>query len=145
MVLDITLNDWEYANCDRIHLWPGNPRVEFYAPYGVHSDSASLDSPPAIIDGRTMVPLRFIGEALGAVVLWDGETRKITYLSDNRLIELTVGQTTVLVGGRTVNMDTAPMLINDRTMVPIRFVRQWLGAVVKWDDAEKKVELIYMK
>jgi len=142
--LEIILGEWEYANCERILLWPGSSRVELFAPDGVPKGSFALDSPPVIVDGRAMVPLRFIGEVLGAEVFWDEALRKVTYISGTRLIELTVGQPSALVGGRVMSMDAAPLIINSRTMVPVRFVSQWLGAVTKWDDIEKKVEIIYI-
>ena len=100
--------------------------------------------PPLIIDGRTMVPLRFIGEALGAQVIWDEATSKVTYLAGSRLIELTVGQTEVLVGGRVVQSDTPPIIVSGRTMVPVRFVSRWLGAAVDWDADLQRVDISYI-
>jgi hypothetical protein len=49
------------------------------------------------------------------------------------------------VNGRPEKIDVAPQIIDDRTMVPIRFVGQWLGAVVRWDDAQKRVDIAWLK
>ena len=139
------LADWEYRSLYRIYLWPDQPRAEYYNPGGGYAGSADLDAAPAIVDGRTMVPLRFIGEALGAEVIWDGETRQVIYITEARRILLTVGQRYVLIDGQTVEIDAEPRIIGGRTMVPVRFVGQWLGAAVKWDEALKRVEIAYLK
>jgi hypothetical protein len=143
--LESGLATWENQHLHRIYLWPGNNRVEYYQPGGLPDGDANLDVPPEIRDGRTFVPLRFVGEALGADVFWDGATQQVTYIAGSRHLVLTIGQTTMLVGGRPVETDAAPMIVNNRTIVPIRFVGQWLGALVKWDDGLKRVEIGYVK
>ncbi|MCL1848255.1 MAG: copper amine oxidase N-terminal domain-containing protein [Clostridiales bacterium] len=144
-VLEFTLTSWGNAHLHRIYLWLDNTTVEYYEPGGVPAGNASLDVPPRIVDGRTMAPLRFVGEALGAEVDWDGETRQVAYTAGGRRILLTVGQKTAMIGDRMVEMDIPPMIINDRTMVPVRFVSQWLGAAVRWDESLRRVELSYYR
>ena len=141
--LESRLAAWEYANLHRIILQPDSATVEFFGPGGAPAGVSSLDVPPRIVDGRTMVPLRFIGEALGAEVDWNGESRQVIYTAGDRRIVLTLDQKTVLAGERIVEMDTPPMIIQDRTMVPVRFVSQWLGAVVKWNEEAGRVEISY--
>ena len=136
---------WEEQNMYKIYLWLDNTTVEYYGPGGVSAGTATLDVPPRIVDGRTMAPLRFVGEVLGAEVIWDGETQQVAYTAGERRITLTVGQATATIGGYDVVMDIPPMIINDRTMVPVRFVSQWLGAIVRWDEALRRVEISYMK
>jgi hypothetical protein len=143
--LERRLADWEHHNLSLVSLWPDDTRVEYFAPGGVPEGVGSLDVPPKIIDGRTMVPLRFVGETLGAEVIWNGDTRQVAYIAGSRQLLLTVGQTDALVNGRPEKIDTAPQIINDRTMVPVRFVGQWLGAVVRWDDAQKRVDIGWLK
>ncbi|MDR0468660.1 MAG: copper amine oxidase N-terminal domain-containing protein [Peptococcaceae bacterium] len=144
-VLENRLAAWEYDNLSRIYLWPDDSRVEFFAPGGVHDGTGNLDAPPRIVEGRTMVPLRFVGEALGAEVIWNGDTQQVAYIAGSRQILLTVGHTDVFVNGRPEVIDTAPRIINDRTMVPVRFIGQWLGAVVRWDDAQRRVDIGWLK
>ncbi|MEL7622533.1 MAG: copper amine oxidase N-terminal domain-containing protein [Clostridiales bacterium] len=139
------LQTWESQNLYKLYLWPGNTQVEYYNPGGVPGSKDSLDAPPQVHDGRTFVPLRFVGEVLGAEVIWNGDTRQVTYVTDSRQILLTVGQKDVQVAGQNLAMDAAPMIINGRTMVPVRFVGQWLGAIVKWDEGLKRVEIGYVK
>ena len=143
--LEGLLAAWEKAHLHRLYLWPESTRVEFYDPGSVPAGTGSLDVAPQIIDGRTMVPLRFVGETLGAGVDWNGESRQITYSVGERRILLTVGLQTATVDGRNVEIDTPPVIIQDRTMVPVRFVSQWLGALVNWDDTDKRVEIAYRK
>ncbi|MCL1805464.1 MAG: copper amine oxidase N-terminal domain-containing protein [Clostridiales bacterium] len=145
VTLERKLKAWEDGHLHRIYLWPDVPRAEYYSPGGAPAGAADMDVPPRIIDGRTMVPLRFVGEALGAEVVWNGETRQVAYILGSRQVLLTVDQSTALVGGRPVEMDTAPRIVGDRTLVPVRFVSQWLGAIVLWDDNLKRVEIRYLR
>ena len=69
----------------------------------------------------------------------------MTYLAGSRLIELTVGRTEVLVGGRVVQSDTPPIIVSGRTLVPVRFVSHWLGAAVDWDAGQQRVGISYLK
>ena len=143
--VDALLTGWKQANLHTIHLWPGFTRVEYFRPGGIPAGSTALDVPPQIIGGRTMVPLRFVGDALGADVTWNGESRQVVYSTGDRRIVLTIDQNMVIVGNRTVEIDTPPMIVSGRTMVPIRFVSQWLGAAVRWNSAEGLVEISYFK
>jgi hypothetical protein len=127
----------------RIYLWPGDTRVEYRSPDGQLTATAALDVPPLIQAGRTLVPLRFVGEALGAAVSWQGETQQVAYLTDRLQIILTIGQNTALLNGQAVTMDASPRILNGRTLVPVRFVSQWLGAAVNWDDQAGRVEIRY--
>ncbi|WP_054403740.1 copper amine oxidase N-terminal domain-containing protein [Paenibacillus solani] len=82
--------------------------------------------------GRVQVPLRGIGEALGAKIGFDG--KKVSYTKDNNQIVLTLGSKQALVNGRTVAMDTPAKAIKGRTYVPLRFVSENLGVPVNWDQ-----------
>ncbi len=100
---------------------------------------ATLDAAPYIKAGRTMVPLRFIGEAFGATFDWKSETQTVTYYLDGTEITLTIGSTVAMVNGEAKNLDAAPEIVNGRTMVPVRFVSEALGAYVHWDAATNTV------
>lgn len=141
--LEARLSEWEDAHLYRLYLWPDDTTVEYYAPGGVPAGTGALDVPPRIVEGRTMVPLRFVGEALGAEVGWNEEHRQVTYSAGSRRIVLTVGQKIVYIEDSAEEIDIPPMIINGRTMVPVRFVSQWLGAVVQWDEAASRVEIRY--
>ena len=91
-----------------------------------------------------MVPLRFIGESLGATVDWDEPTKTATITFNGNIIKMTVGKTSFTYNGQTRQMDTAPEQIKSgegfvRTMVPIRFVMEAFGKAVEWDQANRLV------
>lgn len=91
-----------------------------------------MDQPPPVIGGRTMVPVRLIGEALGAGVFWNGEFQEVSYVLPDKTVRLRVGDTLVRDGDKRYFIEPAPQLINNRTYVPLRFVSEALGATVTW-------------
>lgn len=109
----------------------------------VNAKAVNLDVAPLIHKktGRTVVPLRFIGEALGAKVDWDNAERKVTYTLYGRKIELWIDKSTALVNGNPVIVDPAPYIISGRTVVPIRFVSENLGAAVEWESKTQRITI----
>ncbi len=101
----------------------------------------SFDVPPLIEDGRTLVPLRAIFEALGAEVLWDGKTQTVTALAGATQIELTIGHSTAHINNQPHAIDVPATIINGRTLVPLRFVSEALGAKVKWDGSTQTISI----
>ena len=101
----------------------------------------TLDVPPEIIDGRTVVPLRFIGEQLGASFEWEGETQQITYTKDDTTILLWIGENKAEVNGEELNMDVPPEIVDGRTVVPLRFIGEQLGASFEWDGATQTITI----
>lgn len=102
------------------------------------------DQPPYInADGRTLIPVRFVAEELGAAVTWDNATRTATIEKNGVTIKLPINSKTMTVtsGGvtKTVTMDTEAVLTGGRTMVPIRYVAEALGAYVDYADAFRVV------
>lgn len=94
-----------------------------------------LDSAPVIINDRTMVPLRFIGEALGAQINWEESTRTVVIISGSKNLRLVVGQ-----AGE--GLDSPPVIIGGRTMVPIRYIAEAFGAEVEWLGGSRTVVII---
>jgi hypothetical protein len=90
-------------------------------------------------DSRTMVPIRFVSEALGATVSWDSETQTVTVVKDDSTMILTVGSVTYTLNDTTMTMDTKLVIVDDRTMVPVRFVSEALGNTVDWDESNSTV------
>ncbi|AEF95032.1 copper amine oxidase-like domain-containing protein [Desulfotomaculum nigrificans CO-1-SRB] len=88
------------------------------------------DQRPFIQDARTYVPLRFVSEALGGDVDWDGKAATVKRKGKN--IVMNIGSTHPTVDGKSVTIDAAAQLVNERTMVPLRFVSEALGAKVEW-------------
>jgi hypothetical protein len=88
---------------------------------------------------RTMVPFRGIAEALGATVDWSPGVGTVTISAQTQKIVFTVNKNYVIVNGTTKYIDTQPVIKNGRTMVPARFVAEFLGADVKWEPGVLRV------
>lgn len=106
----------------------------------------SLDQPPIVDEktGRTLVPLRFIGESLGCRVEWLKKSRSIIIRNGTHDIQLTIGSRTALVDGNKRLMEQAPVIDErtGRTLVPLRFVAQTLGNTVLWDGKRRKITIL---
>lgn len=101
-----------------------------------------FDSSPYIDqNNRTMVPVRAISLALSAQVYWDDARKMVTIVKDGSTINLTIGNPVVQVNGKARVMDTVPVIRNDRTMVPVRYISEFLGAEVNWDDLTRTVSV----
>lgn len=96
-----------------------------------------LDAKPYTSEGRTLVPLRFIGDALGAKV--DYEDGVVTAEMADRTVVMTIGSTEYTLNGEVYTMETAPVIVNDRTMVPLRALSEALGLVVDWDGSTETI------
>lgn len=98
-----------------------------------------MDVAPYIKNDRTYVPMRYMGEALGAEVVWDDAARTVTLTKDDTTVVFTIGSTTYTVNGEAKTADVAPEIANDRAMLPARFVAEAFGAVVGWDASTQTV------
>ncbi|MDQ2086591.1 serine hydrolase [Herbivorax sp. ANBcel31] len=92
-------------------------------------------------DSRTLCPVRFIAENLGADVKWDGDAKTVSITKDSTDILLTIDESTALVNGTEKEFDTAPQIFEDRTYVPLRFISETFNMDVDW-DAETRTVLI---
>jgi spore germination protein len=97
--------------------------------------------PPQIVQGRTMVPIRFVieSEALKGQVYWDQGLRKVAIDVRGQYIEFYIGDVTAKVDGQSKIFDTAPYIYQDRTYIPLRFLAENLGAVVGWKANTREV------
>ena len=100
----------------------------------VDNEAVIYDAAPVIRNDRTLVPIRIVTETLGGKVDWNGVTKEVTLHIDGKEIKMTVGKTLEKYG-------VAPVIIDGRTFVPVRFVADELGATVAWDDATKTVTI----
>ncbi|MDI6895544.1 MAG: stalk domain-containing protein [Bacillota bacterium] len=92
----------------------------------------AFDVQPMIVQNRTMVPVRAIAEALGAEVKWDGETRTVIVLKAGKVVLIPIGSLKARVDGTQVALDVPAMIVGNRTLIPLRFVSESLGALVDW-------------
>jgi len=100
-----------------------------------------LDVKPYLKDGRTMVPLRFIIEALGAKVDWLESEQKITVNLNGNTIVLWVGRYEAKINNNIVYLDVPALVSNDRTVIPIRFVSENLKLKVDFNDKTNEITL----
>lgn len=100
-----------------------------------------MDVKPSVINGRTMVPMRSIFEALGADVTWDNATKGITATKENKTVNLYLENKTAYIDGIAKTLDAAPVSLNGRTMVPARFVAEAMGCTVIWNEATQTVSI----
>lgn len=94
----------------------------------------TFDVDPVLENGRTLVPMRAIFEALGAEVNWNPDTWTAIATKDDTKIEITIDSTEMLKNGDVVTLDVPARLIGSRTLVPVRAVSEGLGADVDWND-----------
>lgn len=90
-------------------------------------------------DNRTMVPVRFVSNALGAKVEWTENVKMVVINYEGKTILLTVGENFARIGTKKISLDTSATIVNNRTMIPLRFVSECLGGNVYWNGKEKKI------
>jgi len=88
---------------------------------------------------RTLIPVRFVSEKLGATVEWDNHTRTVKMDRAGKKILLKIGEKTAVVAGKKIQFDAAAMIKDERTFVPLRFISEAYGAQVVWDNINKVV------
>ncbi|MHB8986189.1 MAG: stalk domain-containing protein, partial [Eubacteriales bacterium] len=114
----------------------------------VNSGPVSFPDQQPFIDvyfGRTYVPLRFVSEALGAKVDWEENSQKVTISKGEKIISLQIGSKEAVSNGEELFLDTVPLLVEGRTMVPLRFISEALGVEVNWtpDGEGGRVDVNY--
>lgn len=110
----------------------------------VNGSIISTDVNPVAINNRTLVPIRAVSEHLGATVGWISEFQEVTlrFNKQNTTIKMKLGSNIIEKNGRASAIDVSPQAINNRTMVPIRFISEMLGYEVLWDNDSKTVNII---
>lgn len=114
-----------------------------YTEVKVGDKQIQLEVPPQLIGDTTYVPLRFIGNQLGADVRWIDEDKSVIYTTKDTKIQLWMNQNKVVANGRESALDNQPMIQDGSSMVPLRFVSEKLGAKVSYDGATQNITLTY--
>ena len=94
---------------------------------------------PMIVNGRTLVPIRAVIEAMGGTAGWDGETETATLNMGDDEIKLIIDSKSAYLNETEKMLDVAPAIINERTMLPIRFIAESFRFSVEWVEAEQKI------
>ncbi|MBS4881787.1 MAG: phosphodiester glycosidase family protein [Peptoniphilus harei] len=109
--------------------------------YSINGESKKMDAKPFIKNNRTLVPLRFVVEALGGEVNWDGENRLVSVNSNGKNIELKIDSPIIKIDGKDIKIDQAAIIKGDRTYVPIRFIAENLDMVVNYINESREIEI----
>lgn len=137
---DVTLT---YKNSNADKTFTANKPEVPDEKIGIRVDGGYVysDVDPVIVNDRTLVPMRAIFEKLEADVTYDDATATATAVRDGKTVQITEGSNTAYVNGEAVELDVAATIINDRFVVPIRFVSESLGATVEWQEYAKIVAI----
>ena len=109
------------------------------ASYTVDDQAKQMDAKTFIENSRTYVPVRYLGDALGAETGWDEGTRTVTVALDNAVVKLVIGSKTLSIDGQAKQMDVAPVIRDGRTYLPARFVAEAFGYTVRWNSQARTV------
>jgi len=107
----------------------------------VNGTKVTMSAPAQVIDGRTLVPLRFISEAFGCEVQWNANLRTATVILVDQTIEVPIDQNYAIINGDKTAVEVPAQLINGSTMVPLRFISENLGAKVDYDQATQSIAI----
>ncbi|WP_270884546.1 stalk domain-containing protein [Paenibacillus aestuarii] len=107
----------------------------------LNDKSMTLEQAPTIVNGNTLVPIRFVTEALGGNVKWNDQERKVTVIRGDKLIDLWIDNPDLLVNGDRVTAEVAPKIMNNVTMVPLRLISEKLGFKVGWEPIKQGITL----
>jgi len=117
-----------YAKDENIKVFLDNKQIKF-------------DVEPVIEKGRTLVPLSTIFEALGVKLDWDENGQAVTGMRGNKVISLKIGERIAKVDNYSVILDVLPCIKKGRTLVPLQFISEALGTLIKWNGATRTVEI----
>jgi hypothetical protein len=125
------------AGSTTVDMWIGQKEIS------VNEQTQSMDVAPFIQNERTLVPVRFVSEALGAKVDWIAANQEIVIVLGAKVVGLWVGKDVATVNGVESKLEAPPIIQDSRTFVPVRFVSEGLGAQVNWLAAENRVNIVY--
>lgn len=101
------------------------------------------DVAPVMENGRLLIPVRAVGEALGANVDWNADLQQIILIGKGNTVQLKIGNKFASINGVSAELDVPAKILQGRTLVPLRFVSQALGANVNWDGNKQLVEISF--
>jgi hypothetical protein len=113
---------------------------------GLREPIDSQGTQPVIVQGRTLVPIRAIIEAFGGSVLWNAATAAVSVQLGGNILNLRIGSQYATLNGSSLPIDSTnakivPVIMNNRTMLPLRFVGESLGLGVQWDAATATITI----
>lgn len=134
-LLTVVLLSWTALDTTHIQSAQAAPPVKLI----VNGEVLESDVPPTIVEGRTLLPIRAVTEALGADVRWDQPSQSATIQKDDVTLVLKYKSNQFVLNEDIKTLDVSIQMINNRIMVPLRVVGESLNYPVKWDDATRTV------
>ena len=128
-IIDTPDVDYNVVEEEKIKVYVNGRRILF-------------DADPMLVNGRTMVPVRAIFEAVGATVTWDNNTNTAVGILGDTTIKITIGQTYLLKNGEKVSLDSPALLSSSRTFVPVRAIAESYNCNVDWINDTKTVLIV---
>ena len=101
----------------------------------------SFQTPPVIENGYSLVPMRTLFEAEGATISWDENTRTVTALKDGKVFTYHIGESYAYKNQERLELPVPGKIIDGYTMVPLRFISETLGNLVKWHDYSRSITI----
>ena len=146
--VNLTGSQTLYARFEEIPEEGGNIILQINNPtMYINGRPSSIDAQgtvPVIRNDRTLLPVRAVFEAMGGTVGWDNDTRIVTLNLDGKILYLQIGTAGAIDGDlNKYYLDTAPVIINNRTMLPIRFIVEFFDGTVEWDGDTRTVLIRY--
>lgn len=135
------LIDVNQLNSKITDIQPSKPNVSNVLKVYVNGEPVSFDTEPIIEADVTLIPLRVIMEKLGVDVSYNDELRMITAKKDDKKIYLKIGDKTAKIDDRIVNLQVPAQIINSRTLVPLRFISESIGAKVDYNEQEHTISI----
>lgn len=108
----------------------------------VNGRASVMDQAAYVKNGRTLVPFRFLAEALGAKVSWDGKTNTASLSLPGSEVKVTIGSKSASINGKVTQLDVPAEIRAGRTFIPLRFVSEGLGAKVDYDSDTKTITVV---
>jgi len=125
-----------------IKLYIDNPKMRVA---GIATNIDNQGTAPCIINGRTMIPIRALIEAMGGTVGWNGTLQQVNLELDGKTLFLRIGENYAFDNQNTYALDSAPVLMNGRTLLPVRAIVEYFGGEISWDASTRCVTINYSK
>jgi len=163
-VKNSTYSNEASATTDKLTILPLDPNLpivpllkttmKFYigsTDYYVNGQLQTMDAAPVIMQGRTVLPIKYVASPLGAQVDWNAAEQKVTITLNSKVVELWINRNTARINGQETLIDpnnpavTPVILPPGRTMLPLRFIAESLGSSVEWNQPSQEAIVVYPK
>jgi hypothetical protein len=106
-----------------------------------------LEAAPIILNSRTLLPIRAVVEAVGGTIAWEALAQKVTIVRNDKTLELWIGRNVADLNGQSISIDSdskvVPIIMNGRTLLPLRFVAEALALDVQWDATTEGITITF--